>query len=121
MSVNDYKLDLMADLADRDYAALYLSAAMADSPGAFLVALRDVAEAQQGIGKIAEQAGVNRENLYRMLSLNGNPRLDTLKSVLAALGLQMNFATAPSGVHRRVPTRATRNRQSDARAIARRS
>jgi DNA-binding phage protein len=70
----DYKADLLADLRDDlGYAAEYLSAAYADSPEAFLVALRDVAEAQQGIANVAKQARVNRENLYRTLSSVATP------------------------------------------------
>ena len=42
----DYKADLLAELrSDPQYAAEYLTAARADSNEAFLVALRDVAEA----------------------------------------------------------------------------
>jgi len=64
-----YKKDLLNELrGDKGYAAAYLSAALADSMEAFLRALRDVAEAQKGVGRIAALAGVNRENLYRMLS-----------------------------------------------------
>jgi probable addiction module antidote protein len=86
----DYKTDLLDDLRnDLGYAASYLSAAIADSKDAFLVALRDVAEAQKGITKVAEKAGVNRENLYRMLSENGNPRLASLLPVLNTLGLKI--------------------------------
>ena len=90
----DYKKDLLDDLRkDKEYAALYLSAALKDSPEAFLVALRDVAEAGKGVARIAQIAGVNRENLYRMFSEKGNPRLTTLIPVLHALGLQMVVET----------------------------
>ncbi len=85
-----YKRDLLNDLRnDREYAAMYLSAAIKDSPESFLVALRDVAEAERGIGKLARAAGVNRENLYRIVSRRGNPRLSTLVPVLEALGLSI--------------------------------
>jgi len=102
----DYKSDLIADLRnDLGYAAEYLSAAYADSQEAFLVALRDVAEAQQGMAKVASQAKVNRESLYRTLSREGNPRLSTLNSVLNALGLKIaieeqgHAATTPAPVN----------------------
>jgi len=86
----DYKADLLDDLRnDIVYAAKYLSAAIADSKDAFLVALRDVAEANKGIAKVAGEAGVNRENLYRMLSEDGNPRLTSLIPVLSTLGLKI--------------------------------
>ena len=57
-------------------AALFLAA--------FLLALRDVAEALQ-MSKVAVAAGVNRENLYRMLSGRGNPRFSSLLAVMKAL------------------------------------
>ncbi len=86
----DYKADLLADLRnDLGYAAKYLSAAIADSKEAFLVALRDVAEAQKGIAQVATEAKVNRENLYRILSEAGNPRLATLLPVLSTLRLRI--------------------------------
>jgi probable addiction module antidote protein len=86
MKRNDYKADLLADLRDLDYAKGYLSAAAKESLETFLLALRDVAEAQKGMGKVASEAKVNRENLYRMLSEEGNPRLSSLCAVLDALG-----------------------------------
>jgi probable addiction module antidote protein len=89
-----YKADLLVDLKSLEYCAKYLRAAIADSVEAFLVALRDVAEAQKGMTKLAASAGVNRENLYRMLSGRGNPRLDNLKAVLDAIGLQIEFVPA---------------------------
>jgi probable addiction module antidote protein len=86
----DYKKDLLDDLrGNKEYAARYLSAALRDSPEAFLVALRDVAEANKGMGRLAKAARVNRENLYRIFSENGNPRLSTLIPVLSALDLSI--------------------------------
>jgi probable addiction module antidote protein len=55
----------------------------------FLRALRNVAEAFQ-MSSVAEDAGVNRENLYRMLSGSGNPKLRSLLAVLKALGLHLS-------------------------------
>jgi hypothetical protein len=57
---------------------------------------RDVANAQAGLGKLAEAAQVNRENLYRMRSADGNPRLNGLSSVLKALGFKLKIETGES-------------------------
>jgi len=46
---NSYRDDLFADLEDLDYAATYLSAALNDSKEVFLLALRDIAEAQKQV------------------------------------------------------------------------
>ncbi|HEY3242138.1 MAG TPA: addiction module antidote protein [Phycisphaerae bacterium] len=71
------------------FAAEYLKAAMEDSdePKVLLIALRHLAEAKGGIAKVAKAAHVERESLYRALSLRGNPRLSTLLAVTKALGL----------------------------------
>jgi probable addiction module antidote protein len=61
---------------------------MADSPEVFLNALRKVAEAHK-MAKVAEEAGVSRESLYKTLSEDGNPRFDTLNSVLDAIGITL--------------------------------
>jgi probable addiction module antidote protein len=91
----DYKADLLADLrSDAAYAAHYLSAAKKDSKEAFLVALRDVAEARLGLSRIARAARVNRESLYRTLSAEGNPTLTTLDAVLEVLGFETDFRPA---------------------------
>ena len=84
----DLRDDLKNDLA---FAAEYLSAAYADSRQAFLVALRDIVEAQKGVGQLARDAEINRENLYRMLSKEGNPRLTSLRPVLGILGIGVQF------------------------------
>ncbi len=73
-------------LRDLDYAKGYLSAAAKESSETLFIALRDVAEAQKGMGEVASEAKVNRENLYRMLSEEGNPRLSSLYAVLDTLG-----------------------------------
>jgi probable addiction module antidote protein len=88
----DYKADLLRDLRnDPEYAAQYLSAAKQDSKEAFLIALRDIAEARLGLSRIARAARVNRESLYRTLSAEGNPTLTTLDAVLAVLGFETDF------------------------------
>jgi len=84
----DYQQDLHARLKDPDYAAAYLNAATEEEREVFLLALRNVAEAQ-GMAALARKAHVNRESLYRTLSPKGNPQLSTLEAVLAVFGLQL--------------------------------
>ncbi len=85
-----YKEQLLESLKDPEAAAHYLTACLEDGdPEVFLLALRDVAEAQGGIRKLSGRARLNRENLYRMLSKSGNPSLTSLSSVLGSLGLRL--------------------------------
>ncbi len=84
-----YKEGLLDDLRHPHEAAAYLNAALGDgSQEAFLMALRDVAEAN-GMTPLARGAKLNRENLYRMLSKRGNPQLSSLAVLLEELGLKL--------------------------------
>jgi probable addiction module antidote protein len=87
---------LASRLRDPEVAAMYLKASLG-SPEQFLKALRKVAEAHQ-VAKVAEAAGKQRESVYRMLSEEGNPRLDSLWAVLQAVGLQLTVDQASSSL-----------------------
>ena len=82
----DYLLNRLQDPAT---AAAYLNAAVEeDDPGAFLQALRNVTEARGGVARIADLTGLNRQQLYRTLSENGNPELRSLGKILGVSGLR---------------------------------
>jgi probable addiction module antidote protein len=51
-------------------------------------ALGAVARAK-GMAKIARQTGLAREQLYKSLSLTGNPTLETTLAVMKAIGFDM--------------------------------
>jgi probable addiction module antidote protein len=77
-------------LRDPREAAAYLDAALEEGDrAAFLLAIRNVIEALGGMTKIARHTGLNRENLYRVLSEQGNPELNSLEKLLKALGLRL--------------------------------
>jgi probable addiction module antidote protein len=80
---------------DPEFAAEYLKSALEDSdePRVLLIALRHLAQAQ-GIAKVARTAGIERESLYRPLSVRGNPRLSTLVAVTKAIGLRLTVEAA---------------------------
>ena len=56
-------------------------------------ALGAIARAR-GMAKVAEEAGVTRQALYRSLSAAGDPRLTTLLGVAKSLGLKLTFKAA---------------------------
>jgi|SRR5579863_8072575 probable addiction module antidote protein len=80
---------------DPEFAAEYLKAALEDSeePRVLLIALRHLALAR-GIARVAKSAGIERESLYRALSIRGNPRLSTLVAVTKAIGLRLTVESA---------------------------
>jgi probable addiction module antidote protein len=79
-------------LSHPDAASAFLNAARADSLEMFLLALRKVAQAHQ-MARVAKEANIQRETLYRALSGDGNPTIVTLSSVLDVLGL--DFILSP--------------------------
>jgi probable addiction module antidote protein len=89
-----YQEDLIEALKDPEEASCYLKAALeeSDMPEVFLLALRNVAEAH-GISRVAQAANLNRENLYKMLSKRGNPRLESLYAILDAMGFSLSIET----------------------------
>jgi DNA-binding phage protein len=94
-----FKDDLLKDLADTEFAMYYLEAALADykedgNTEALWTALRDVVEAQGGIGKLAERTKVNPQHLNDIFTSEQNPRLDNLQNILSGLGFQIRLEFA---------------------------
>jgi probable addiction module antidote protein len=86
----DYQVSLIERLRDPKEAAAYLDAALEDGDRAvFLLAIRNVIQALGGMTQVARHTGLNRENLYRVLSEQGNPELKSLEKLLKALGLRL--------------------------------
>ena len=91
---SNFKDSLLDDLKDPNYAKTYLSVALEEYENSkdtlsFLTALRDVAEANGGLTQLASKTHLNRQNLYRALSSKGNPRFDTIETVLHGLGYRL--------------------------------
>lgn len=83
-----------SDYLDSDETiAEYLKVALEDSdPEAFMVAVRDVAKAR-GIATVAADAGLGRESLYKSLRPGAQPRFDTVRRLLGALGVELEFTS----------------------------
>lgn len=103
--LRSFKDVLFQDLRDPESAKAYLSVALEEyekerDSEAFLMALRDVAEAQGGLSKLAEKSHLNRQNLYKALSKKGNPKLETVETVLHGLGFRLSIEPlkAPSAL-----------------------
>ena len=78
------------DFLDNDEAMIeYLNAALQENdPKYFARALGNVARAK-GMASIAETTGLGRQSLYRSLSADGNPRIDTLFRVIDSLNFRL--------------------------------
>lgn len=78
-------------LIDDDARTAYLEAAFEDGDAAVIAAaLGDVAKAM-GMARIAKEAKVSRESLYRSLSNKGKPELGTIVKVARSLGYRLSL------------------------------
>lgn len=85
-----YQPELIESLRNPKEAEEYLNVALEENdPELFLLALRNVTEAQGGVARLAEKTNLNRESLYRMLSERGNPEFKSLDLLLHALGFRL--------------------------------
>lgn len=80
---------------DEDFALEYLATALEEideegGKAVFLTAMRRVIEARSGMAAVSRATGLARPNLYRALSADGDPKLSTILSILAALGIGMS-------------------------------
>lgn len=84
-----------ADYLDNDTViAEYLNAALEDeNPDVFLQAIADVAKAR-GMSKLASDAGLGRESLYKALAPGAKPRYDTVLKLVRALGVELRTTPA---------------------------
>jgi probable addiction module antidote protein len=99
--VTTYQEDLVNALKDPREAAAYLNAAMEEGDRAvFLLALRNVAEAQGGMASLARKTRMNRESLYRMLSSKGNPEIRSILTLLNSMELRLVVEPKKSVVKR---------------------
>ena len=83
--------DVSEHLRTPEEMAAYLEASMeeADGDAAFIAkALGDIARAK-GMSQVASDAGLSRESLYKALSGDRNPSLDTVLRVVGALGMKL--------------------------------
>lgn len=83
------KFDVIDFLESDEALVEYLNVALEENdPKYFAKALGNVARAK-GMSSISEASGLGRQALYRALSSEGNPRIDTLFRVLDSLNVRL--------------------------------
>ncbi len=85
--------DVSESLDSPDMIREYLQQVVADGDTAELArAIGHVAKAN-GMAQLADKTGIGRESLYRSLSGEVSPRVDTLARVLAAYDLRLDITS----------------------------
>lgn len=76
-------------LGSEQVIAEYLAASLEDrNPDVFLCPVADVAKAR-GVSKVAKDAGLGREGLYKALAPGAKIRYDTVRKLLDSLGVRL--------------------------------
>jgi probable addiction module antidote protein len=84
--------DVAEHLRTPEEMAAYLDAWLEEAPddaAGIARALGDIARAK-GMTRVARDAGLSRESLYKALSADGNPSFATVLKVARALGLRLH-------------------------------
>jgi probable addiction module antidote protein len=85
---SSFQSHLEDELRDPEFAADYLASALEEGDEQFLTeALASVIKAH-GATKVAEETGLARQALYKMISRGGNPSFKNITKLLDAVGLE---------------------------------
>ena len=90
------RYDVASQLRTPKEMAAYLEAWLMDAPDdavGIARALGDIARTC-GMTRVARDAGLSRESLYKALSENGNPSFATIMKVVRAVGVQFHASAA---------------------------
>ncbi len=94
MPLKNFKDNPIAkDLQDPSFAVEYLEEALNEDVQDFLIALRNVADANGGLSKLSKVSKLGRESLYKTLAQDRNtsPYFATIYQILNALGMKFSI------------------------------
>ena len=81
--------DVTEHLDTDERIALFLEAVFEDGDATEIAAAIGTVAKARGMTQLAAETGLSRPALYKALSGEGNPGLDTVMKVLAALGVRL--------------------------------
>ena len=111
ISYHEWEIERLRSYRDLAVECLRAALESLESPverGASLLMLRALAEAYGGLGKVAAEAGISRESLYRSLSPKGNPTMKTLIAVITSMGLRLSVVEKKAAAKKRTRAKASR-------------
>ena len=81
--------DPAVDLQSDEAIAVFMEQAFKTEDAGYIAHALGVVARAKGMTKIARETGLAREQLYKSLSEDGNPTLETTLAVLKAIGFEM--------------------------------
>ncbi len=88
------RFDAADYLGSEERQVAYIAAAFETGDADFVRDALGIVARARGMGKIAKNAGLNRESLYKALGEAGNPEFGTVVRVLHAMGLTLSARPA---------------------------
>jgi len=96
MTIKTMPFDASKYLDSEEAISEYMNAAIEEGDtDLFMAALANVIKAR-GIAKVASDAGIGRESLYKTLAPGSSPRFDTVMKLVKALGVTLTTEPAHS-------------------------
>ena len=86
MSIKTKPLDVAEHLETDDAMWEFLAEVLATGTTSDFIHVLNTAARAKGMTEVAKQAGVTRASLYKSLSVDGNPRFETISKIVDALG-----------------------------------
>ena len=96
MAVRTKRFDPADYLTTDEALAEYISASLETGDPAFITDSLGIVARAKGMAKVARQAGLGRESLYKALGQTGNPEFSTVMRIVGALGLTLSARPAAS-------------------------
>ncbi len=94
MATETILFDAASYLASPEAQAELINDAFASGDAGYVAAALGTVARARGMTRIAKDAGITREALYRALSPDGDPKLSTLLGVMRALNLSLRTEDA---------------------------
>ncbi len=95
MGVTFKRFDAASYLRDAEDVATYLAAVSEEGDPVQLIAAMNTVARARNMAKLARDADMTREGLYKALSPDGNPSFATVSKIAKAMGLRVELRPAP--------------------------
>ena len=76
-------------LGTADAIACYLDAYLEDCSPEELRGALDTVARSHGVSDLSKRSGITRAGIYKALGQDGNPSFETIRAILAAMGLRL--------------------------------
>jgi probable addiction module antidote protein len=91
VTVTSTRFDAAGYLKDAENIAAYLDAVSDENDPALTIAALNAVVRARNVSKLARDAGMTREGVYKALSPDGNPSFATVAKIARALGLRVEL------------------------------